>query len=249
MTEPVLLRWPLPPSRLTVRGAGLLALLVMVSLTVEAWIHFEVVEPWLREVTGAEAFKREASQLPLSWQRFESIVIAPLMEESAYRAAFSASLMPLLAAASAPGRRRVVESTVATVLLILIGFASFFFGAGHLLSGWSVAGVCYLLSLLVTAPVLVCHVRGRPVPRALWIVAAVVTTLAFAVMHLDNYVALPSDPRVALLTVPQLLGGGIFLFAAGRYGLRAAMLAHMTSNGLLAVPWFVSWLHWVLATV
>lgn len=220
----------------------------MLSLTIEVVIHFEVVTPWLTGLTHVEAFNHESSQLSLGWQQFEAILFAPFVEESAYRLAFSTSLVSLVAAAKQSGRSALVSSVLATLTLGLVGWASVFFGLGHWVNGVSIAGLCYVAALAVTLPIVARRLTGRPISRGLWVTAALVTTVAFAVMHLDNYVGLPHDPRVALLTIPQLFGGSLFLFAAWQYGLRAAMLTHMAGNALLRLPWFTDYLNWVLAT-
>lgn len=52
-----------------------------------------------------------------------------------------------------------------------------------------------------------------------------------------------------LLTLPQLVSGGIYCYAAWRYGLRASILAHMISNALLREPLFETWLNFVVGAV
>lgn len=219
--------WPLPPVRLTLRGLVGLVALIVISIIIAAWYQVHVAAPLYQGATGINLPGRASSPIDI-----ESVVIAPIWEETAFRLAFSTTL-PILIATS---RTSTVAGGLACFILL---FASF---AGFGLLGFNILGLCYLISLISTLPIIFYAVKGRSVPRKIWITAAIVSTVMFALAHLNNYALSSYSPASLLLIFPQLLGGMVFCYATIRHGLRVSILAHMISNGLLIVPPFVAFL-------
>ncbi|WP_380058467.1 hypothetical protein [Deinococcus multiflagellatus] len=171
------------------------------------------------------------------------MVEAPVLEELVFRSAFSASLVPLVAAARGqdPGWQARLRGGMATVLLVILllvplGYAVINVGDTLFQAGLMLVGIA------ATGTALAFIGRGQAIPSTVTWGFGLLTTVAFALAHLANYEALPHHPLVTLLVVPQLISGLLFLAVTQRFGLRAAMLVHAAGNGLQFLPPVAAWL-------
>jgi membrane protease YdiL (CAAX protease family) len=196
------------------RAAALALLAVLVLDLAFDQLIFALIEGWDAE-TG---FLPEPidDPAPLIADLFSFLVMAPLMEELAFRGWMS-------------GRIAVLKFGAWGLAAMGLFTAELYLDPAHT-DGLSLAGVALVFAGLVQWS------RNRDVQTSVpawfkrhfhWIVWG--SSLAFGVVHLGNYESL-AHPLGLLVVLPQTIGGLLLAYTRTRLGLPAAMAHHAAYN-------------------
>lgn len=235
---------PLPhvirPANLTWKAVVCLAALVTVALFFEAYLHYRVVLPYLADKFGQESVKHGGSDPTLGLQILGGMVIAPLFEEMIFRLPFAFGFVNLINTArkaKSQGDKRIFRDALGTISAFLVCSLFFIFinslGGSHsiLYSEMVAYGIALFLFYR--------WYSEKPLHKIYVIMLGAVSTITFAVAHLNRYEMYPNNLYAGLLVIPQLFSGFIYLYAASKYNLSVSMTCHMITNGLLLFPPFV----------